>query len=593
MSRKDIKKGIEIQAKAGAAREDKIAAGLEVIAAGVEQAKSGVQQMGDHFDDVTKDLAYQDAERRYGLSYPQKHYFDLDETEQRVLSAALYTMKAKKPQCSDLQRRFADIIWRNIPVESNSEFDCATLRNVDSNADRAVILDVICAYWFLLDCTLDSLSYDQHPWISSLISSSDYSGICMSINDRYTVLGSESFLSDYDRKDIGDAPVNTDTQSPAEEVLPEINADSGFDPLVEIILRHLVGQDGFGKQHKVDQDFLDKEFGKSQPNIAGDTAIVATKVANGFLLFTTHAVYWNIGTVMKKSYYCLPYDIFCDYTTMDGKVRGTRKIVIKYAAEESQVSKVELDDYKVSVTKLGEMLMEIKNAIDAGKCRTAETDRKISFSGLNKQQLTDFFAILTSMMVEAEYTLTEAYLLAHEFGVDDHWNYFVDTIPQAHIDEGIISFVDSVPYPSKPVISEEAIQICMRTLIRSNDIASQDLSTLPRKLENHMKQYVSRTDCLAVLKGEIKNLRTISAHEIDSIVEALPEGLKYYEDIACDLKKLYSKQREEEKRKQNTVPAKAKKELALWGETFRETVSEEFSKSPLARIIAKKPPKGE
>lgn len=593
MSRKDIKKGIEIQAKADAAREDKIAAGLDVIAAGVKQAQSDVQQIGDHVDFMMKDFAYQEAERHHGLSYPKKHYFDLDETEQRVLSAALYTMKAKKPQCSDLQRRFADTIWRNIPVENNTEFDFATLRNVDSFIDRIVILDVICAFWFLFDCTFDSLSYDQYPWISSLISSSDYSGICKSINDRYSVLGSESFLSHYDRKDVGDNPVNTDSQSPAEEVLPEINADSEFNPLVEIILRHLVGQDGFGKQHKVDQDFLDKEFGKSQPNIAVDAAVVATKVANGFLLFTTHAFYWNIGSPMKKSYYCLPYDTFRDYTTKDGKIPRTRKIIIKYFSEESQASKVELDDHKVSVTKLGDMLVEIKKAIDTGACRTAETDRKISFSGLCKQQLTDFFAILTSMMMEAEYTLTEAYLLACEFGVDDHWNYFVDTIPQAHIDEGIISFVDSVPYPSKPVISEEAIQICMRTLIRSNDIASQDLSTLPRKLENHMKQYVSGTDCLAVLKGEIKNLRTISAHEIDSIVEALPEGLKYYEDIACDLKKLYSKQREEEKRKQNTVPAKAKKELALWGETFRETVSEEFSKSPLARIIAKKPPKGE
>ena len=93
MSREDLKKGIEIHARADAAKMDKVAEGLKAQTAVLKSIEEGQGELRDTMDIVLEDMSAAEAKALYGLDR-RKLPCEMDVTERRVLCACVYTLMA-------------------------------------------------------------------------------------------------------------------------------------------------------------------------------------------------------------------------------------------------------------------------------------------------------------------------------------------------------------------------------------------------------------------------------------------------------------------------------------------------------------------
>lgn len=555
MGKKDVQKGIEIQAKADAAKAAKLADGLEAHSRLLDGIKVTQGYVRNAVDTVIQDQAEQEAEFLYGLK-TTKRISDLDPTEQRVLGAVLFTILANDEQPSDLQKKFYQCVEQCGIQERVTDFQFANLSNIDSYSDRRVILKAICAFLFLGKCNSDFMNDEKYSWLSEFTSKADVDRACREIETEFTILGGELFVSGYL------PPVVTETL-PAEEVpaaeIEETCVEDEFDysRLFEVIRTHTANEGAFGKAVNPTQAFLDKELGKDHPDIAESAAIIATRISNGYLLFTTYALYLRTGNMLRGEYVCLPYKkILTDkISTGDGKVKGTRKLIIPYLSEDGQRT-VELDDTKVEEEKLRTLLLEIKGL----NRYYASTDKQIKFEELSKCVLADYLTILASILNKNGHSMVEIYLLANDYGVTDDWASIVDFISEEYVGEWIDDFINRIPYPSEISTTTEGMKICLRTLCRTNIIEGSEATLLTQFEEKCAKQFdmvgmMSDADFSITLKQCSKDPRKLSLLYLIELRETLGT-ISYADQIAEYLDAMIQQMRAEEDAKQNTPAAK-------------------------------------
>lgn len=105
MSKKDIRKGIEIQARADAAKQDKVASGLEKQAEILQAIESDQREVQGAVGVVLHDKAVEEARVLYGIEVT-KSPRELGSIEKQALCAALYTLMDQYGQSTDYQRAF-------------------------------------------------------------------------------------------------------------------------------------------------------------------------------------------------------------------------------------------------------------------------------------------------------------------------------------------------------------------------------------------------------------------------------------------------------------------------------------------------------
>ena len=554
MGKKDVQKGIEIQAKADAAKAAKLADGLEAHSRLLDGIKATQGYVRNAVDTVIQDRADQEAELLYGLK-TTKRISDLDPTEQRVLGAVLFTLLANDEQPSDLQKKFYQCVEQCGIQARITDFNFSNLSNIDSYSDRRVILKAVCAFLFLRNRDLSFVNDAKYSWLVEFTSKAEVERVCQDIEKEFSILGEDGFVFGY----LPPAPAESlpTEEVPAAEIEEPCEDEYDYSRLFEVIRTHTANEVAFGKTVNPTQVFLDKEFGKDQPGIAESAAIIATRISNGYLLFTTYALYLRTGNILRGEYICLPYEkILTDkISTGDGKVKGTRKLIIPYLSADGQRT-VELDDTRVEEEKLRTLLLEIKGL----NHYYASTDKQIKFEELNKCVLADYLTILASILNKNGHSMVEIYLLANDYGIADAWTSIVDFISEEYVSEWIDDFINCIPYPSEISTAAEGMKICLRTLCRTNIIEDSEATLLTQFEEKCAKRFdmvgmMTDADFSITLKQCSKDTRKLSLPYLIELREALG-AISYADQIAEYLDAMIQQMRAEEEAKQNTPAAK-------------------------------------
>lgn len=563
MSKKDILKGIEIQAKSDAAKAEKVADGLAVHAGVLNEIKSTQQTVHNKVDVVLQDKCDQEAEILYGLK-SNKKVSDLDYTEQRVLSAVIYTLLANGENNSDLQRRFYQCVEQYGVSERFDDFDFSNLKNIDSYSDRRVILKAVCAFLFLKDFTFDFKEDTRnYGWLADFTSCKDVEEVCGEIEKEYFILGADGVVTGYlvPTKQIETTVENEQLLEETTTVCDDNKND--YSELHGIIEKYLADEKALGKKTEVNESLLKRELGKDYPNVSLSAVIAATKISNGYLFFTTYAVYLKEGSIIRGKYICLPYDkiIVDGISTADGLMKGTRKLNIPYLNDSNEQSRVELDDFKVTEEKLRELLIEIKNS----GCAVSDTDKNVEFKDLNEQTKELFFSILCNVLNKEKHSLMEIYLLISEYNVLNRWNDIAEFDCDSNTEALIKDFVSQIPYLSENSVSTEAMKLFMRTVARSNLLDGKEATLLTQYEEKCIKCFdvagkFSDTDFNIMLKQCSKNERNLSLEELAELKDSISvNNILYSDKILFGIEKMIDNIEKAEEAKQNTPMAKLAK----------------------------------
>lgn len=563
MSKKDIMKGIEIQAKADAAKTEKLANGLAKHAEVLTDIKSKQETVRQNVDVVLQDKRNQEAETLYGLKSKRK-ISDLDYTEQRVLSATIYTLMANNENSSDLQRRFYQCIEQYGVSERIDNFDFSKLKNIDSYSDRKIILKAICAFLFLKDCTFEFKdNMDNFKWLIDFTSQKDVEEICEEISKEFSILGEEGLITGY-LPPIALITISAEEECETREL--SLCANGGvcdYSKLTQIIERFISDEKSFGKRVKTDEAFLKRELGKSYPNISPSATIAATKIANGYLIFTTYAVYLKLGNIFHNKYACLPYqDIITeDISTGEGRLKGTRKLIVPYLNGCDERLSVELDDVKVEEEKVRDLLNEIKTS----DCSYANTDKNINFADLNKDTLKTFLSILYGVLNKGQHSLTEVYMLNKEYNAFEEWSDIDKVSCSDCVENAIDNFLNQIPYPSQLSISLKAMNLFMRTITRSNILEGKEATLLSHDEEQYIKHFdfageISSTDFNIMLKLCSKDIRQSTVEDLGALKKGIIHAdIIYSEKVLSGIDIMIDNLKLQEIAKQNTLTAKLKK----------------------------------
>lgn len=565
MGKKDILKGIEIQAKADAAKAEKIAEGLAVHAEVLDDIKDIQHTVHQKVDVVLQDMSDQEAKTLYGLKTNKKPS-DLDYTEKRVLSAAIYTLMANSDHISDLQKKFFECVESYGVSERVSDFNFNNLRNIDSFTDRKIILKAICAFLFLKEFTFDFKNNEKYEWLVTFTSRRDVDEACEDIKKEFSILGGDGIVNGYS------LPLAVSEQSEIEE-LPEsetveenIEDDKSYDytQLFETIGKVATDEKAFGKRiTKIDSFFVNKELGNEYPKVSAGAVVEATRIANGCLIFSTYALYLKEGNVLTGKYVRLPYQkIIADKIyTGEGKLKGTRKLIIPYINESDECVNVEIDDIKVVEEKLRDLLIEI-TSLD---CTFPLTDENIDFANLDKKVLCLFATVVVSVLKKNSHLLTEAYLTLKEYDIHNEWNQIVAFDNTYRLEEMIDLFINSIPYPSELFITDYAMQLFMRIITRTNRIDGNEATVLMKDEEALIRRLdmfdrLSNAEFNILLKDCSKDIRKLSFDELNKIVNDVETSdILLKDSVIAGLKKMIEVINTEKESKKNTPTAKLKR----------------------------------
>ena len=515
MGKKDIQKGIEIQARADAAKAEKIARGLEAHAEVLEQVKSYQEGIQDTLGVVLSDMSEADAEKLYGLR-SRKKPIELDATERRALCSAIYTLIAEHNQNTDIQKAFFFSLERRLGVSDRiAGFDFLNLEHIDSHVDRVAVLKVICAFSFLKDNDTHFKEQPDYAWLYEFTSTKDVDTICKEIEDEFSVLGCIGLISAYH----GILPVSEENQSPKLSANEEESdvfpiSDDDYSTLSEIILRYTADVNSFGVPANKPEETAEKELRKQFPTFSSVSVITANKVANGYLIFSTAAIYMKTTNLLRGEYIRIPYGsiLIEKIATSEGRTPGTRKLLITYMDDAAK--SIIVDDTKVTEEKLRDMLIEIRNE----QCHVANTDISIGFEELDIGAKCILGGMLICSLREEKKSVAPAYIYFSENGICSFWDRIANSKITA--DEKYSEFFRFCPYPSEKAISAIAIVKMLEANTWSNYANKQERSLLSSYMESIIKGFdkcnLSDTDFCRMIKRAVKNVESIP---IDNIIE--------------------------------------------------------------------------
>jgi hypothetical protein len=538
MSKKDIKKGIEIQARVDAAKHDKVTMGLEKQADTLRAIASEQREVQDAVGVVLHDKVVEEAKELYGIGLT-KSPRELGSIERQALCATLYTLMDCYGQSSDYQRAFYLNLERYLDVNKRiTDFDFDKLNNIDSHSDRKVMLKVICAFLSMGDLTFAFKNDSENfGWLSAFTSQKDVDSVCEKIQKEISVLGSEGIVNRY--KEIEAPSSNFVIEAkPIENILASTDTpiiSVNYTDLKRIIETYLSDESSFGKKLKSLPSSLLKELKKTFPRLNPETIIFGTKIGNGYLLFSTYAMYVKDGVGLKSKYLRIPYkNIIIDrLATATGKVKGTRKLLISYIDEDSAEKMLSIDNTKITEERLLALLKEII----VSESQTAETDFTITLPEMSIEDQLLYFKALGNILLRDSRNLTELYLIVKDYGLEKRWN----EIASAFADNDALSsyiqaFTDKIPYPSEKQISHQAILLALETLFRTNYLEGKETSLLSSETETLIRLFIidesDENQFNDIIKLASESNRRPNLQTCFDMEERLPKEILYREQIS-------------------------------------------------------------
>lgn len=559
MGKKDVMKGIEIQAKVDAAKNKKIADGLEKHAELLNGIAATQIHTQNKVDVVLQDMADTEAETLYHLSSFKKPV-DLDITEKRVLCASIYTLMVTYEQNAEIQTKFYLNLEQALGVsERITNFDFSTLCNVDSHTDRLVILNVLCAFLFLHNSSFSFLESDTFKFLYEFTSKKDVEAACQKLQEQFSVLGNDGVLNLYMLTEAQKASTKIEEATTDTELLEENELQAvdpyDFSELTEIIEKYTQDEQAFGKHAKNAGYAAEKALSKDFPRISSEAVIATTKLANGYLIFTTHALYLRTNSILQGKYRCIPYHKINinGIKTADGMLSGTRKLYLPYLNTDGENVTAEIDDFKLSEETLRALIQEII----ASECNVSDIDFKIYFDELDESLLFDFLSAVCFVIKQEHTCLAELYFLCCDYNMQNHWIQIctaVTNIEDAYFQ--IQNFLDSIPYPSKNFISETALRLFVGTVFSINEEEGKDSSLLSSQEEKVaemlLQRNLERSEFNKILKHIKKPSRKYTLNELEKMEQGIDLNFPFVDAILQGIQ-LYKKPLEAEKQKKQQL----------------------------------------
>ena len=545
MSKKDVKRGIEIQAQADAARQDKVAQGLKKQEENLKAIAADHLEIRDAVGVVLRDKAAEEAKELYGIELT-KSPRELGGIEKQTLCAALYTLMDQYGQSSDCQRTFYLDLEKYLGVSKRKfDFNFDNLNNIDSYSDRKVMLKVICAFLSLGDQTLAFKdNSEQFGWLSAFTSQKDVDSVCEEIRKELSVLGPEGIVNRYKAIESPhsstaiEADVLEDEEGHIEE--PVVTNDS-FADLKRIIESYIADEAAFGKRVESLPASLLKELKKSFPRLNVETILYGTKTGNGYLLFSTYAMYVKGNTGLKNEYLRIPYNgiIAEKLATAAGRVKGTRKLLISYKDEDGAVKTTSIDDSKITEERLQALLKEI---VVSG-AQAADTDFTINLPEMSTDKKMLYFKALGNILLRDNRCLTELYLIVQDYDLEDRWNEIAPAFADNNALSGYVqSFIDGIPYPSDKEISQQAMLLALQTIFRTNYLEGKEVSMLPAETETLVRLFMvgdyDEKRFNEMIKAATESKRKTDLVTCYNLMERLPRDTMYREQISDGLGKI-------------------------------------------------------
>lgn len=493
MNNNGVKKGIAIQAKADAAKVEKLAKGLNSHKAVLKNLESGQDEIREAMGVVLDDLCSGEAQMKYNLQIT-KTVSELDYTEKRVLCACIYTLITSYEQNLPIQIELYSNLERILQVsERNPDFVFENLNNIDSHTDRLVILKTICSFLFLGDFSFSFLGdMDRFYWLFAFASVKDIGDVCSAINSEYLALGIEGITAQYypvimsnKKTEEKDNRISTEVVEELESSKDEEKSES-FEAITNIINEFVADETSFGKGVAFSEKDLKKELHIAFSNVAFESLVAVTKIERSYLIFTTYAVYIKEGKFLKVGYARLPYTQICrnNITTSKGKQAGTSKISIPVLLDDGTKKIVDIDDAKLKEERFRDLLV----AINKSGCTIPQTDRAVEIKELSDKALKNLLSAIIYMLKNEGAYLTDVYCLTKELGHDDSWNQLsLSIVNEESLKSTVKKFFYDVPYPSKHDISFKVVELLIGLVSQNNILNGKPSTTLSLSMNNYIR----------------------------------------------------------------------------------------------------------
>ena len=483
MSKRDIEKGIEIAAKADAAKMEKITRGLKAVAKKADTVAEDVEYVEDAVAEVFADMAKQEGVLLYGVKHV-KNASALDDNEKRALVSCIYTLLSKHGQNSENQRQFYLSLENSTNItDRNDSFDFSKLENVDAHSDRVAMLKVICAFLFLGSNSFDFIrDKEELGWIYDIEPEKTINRILGTIEKEYDILGIEGTTSAYllpvaDEEMEGKMlEANTEAYEACEEKEEQPETED-YDLLSSIVNDHIEERDDFGKRIEDFAAIVKRELAKDFPRVSYDAVIGVNKLGNGYLIFTTYAMYIKEGNLITGSYKCLPYrNIDVSGIAMtEGRVKGTRKLIIPYVNDSGEAASITIDDSVLTEECLRDLLKDIAES----DCQTATTDRFVKLFETDDETVKTLLSILIYILKQNNSSLSEPFLVAIYRDYFDEWNEIASSISsEGDLINAVSEFKSGIPYPSTNLACKHALHFVLRCVFATNRAYGRDATYL-------------------------------------------------------------------------------------------------------------------
>jgi len=539
VSKKDIEKGIEIQAKADAAHEEQLAKGLKAHSEMLKEIAAGQEQTSDLVGVVLQDMAGLDSQVKFGLGSTKK-IIDMDLTERRVLCFCVYTLMSRLDQVSDAQREFYCCLEDCLGVSERQDgFDFASLSNVDSHADRLCMASAICAFLFLGDFSFDFLKdKESYGWLFDFVSKREINNACGEIEAQFRMLGAPGILGNYRLQAPAEEVLETaDEAIEIELLLDEIDsekADSGYSLLTAIIEKQLCDSNGFGKRVENYNDIVKRELARSQPRVSYDAVIATTKLGNGYLFFTTYALYVKTGSWLSGSYECLPYKSIdaSGIAFSEGKSAESRKLFVPYYDEDGNKQSVTIDDDVLVEENLRDLIKDIAES----SCEIAPTDKRVRIGELGKDAKKILLSILSYVTKLNQASLSEAYAAAVYLGVESAWNESVDAIETADdFRAAVKSFKALIPYPSENSVCKAMLYLLLQCVACANRATGKETTMLTDDADRTLRELdvkgLSNEEFNKLISGFKNSKPLTNVEDYGVILGGLSPKIRYNDEI--------------------------------------------------------------
>lgn len=586
MSNKDVKRGIAIQANTDAAKVEKLVKGLKAHREVLTNLESNQFEIRDSMDIILNDLSDSEALRNYNIQIT-KEVTELDITEKRVLCACIYTLLSSYHQNNIDQTSFYTNLEEHLQItERKSDFNFENLNKIDSHTDRLVILKSICSFLFLSDESFNFLlNKDSHYWMFSFTSFADIQNVCNTIYSEYLMLGTEGIINQYHTffaSNESKEELSTVIETSVVEQLDRTEwlNEKNFEGLSNIIKEFVKDEKAFGKSVVFTKKDLKNELQRTYSNVAYDSLIAVSKVDNGYLIFTTYALYLKERSKLLEKYECIPFSNICvnKITTSKGKKTGTSKMSIPISLDDGSIKTFVIDVSKLEEERLRDLFVEISKS----GCAISQTDRVVQINELSKIAIVNLLSSIVYIFRNEKAYLTNVYLLAKELGQEDCWDQFASNIlNEDTLKISVEEFFDEVPYPSIHSISQDTIELIMELILQNNIVNGNPSTTLSIDMNNYIRIFdnnnISTKNFNIMLLEAEKRIRTFNLKKYIRLKEdIMGKDLTFKENILAGIEQtnLYIENRLEYKTKEtikirtkeaadavNSIPDKVKEGL--------------------------------